>query len=250
MTRRTTLLAKRPTGGGPTDTDLKAGSTGGYAAPEKPTVAVAAPRRRSPNRLWLVAGATLTLLSALGASTLYATATSRVEVIAAAADIELGDPLNADDLVVVEVLPETAATALTLADYLEAPDRYLGRELARSLEAGAILQREALFVEVVEDPYVVIGADLSPGQYPMPGLTPGDRVSVIVLATTDDRDELRAEEFTHADVVDVATLKSVGDADIFISLEVRQSEAPAVSAALAQERVRLALIDDLSGVDR
>ncbi|MEM7340406.1 MAG: SAF domain-containing protein [Actinomycetota bacterium] len=207
-------------------------------------VGVTAPARRSPNRLWLVTGLLIVLITGVLSFVLFSTTTDRVSVLAAGRSIEVGERLDRSNVVVVDVLPGTAATAIRLDQYLEDPDLVLGQEVQHRVESGAIIQPASLFAEQVEDEPMILGARLAPGQYPLPQLTSGDRVAVIILETLDDDSfSVRAEQFTEAVVVDISSLGSGANSEVFVSFEVGSSEAAVISGALAQSRVRLGLVE-------
>jgi hypothetical protein len=134
------------------------------------------PRRVRPPRwldLRLVLGVLLVLGSVLLGARIVSAADATVPVWAAATDLAPGTELDADDLTVVNVRLDEAATL-----YLSAGTRPEGEVLGRAVREGELLPFSAL-----EEPAEHVQLPLPvPAGYVPPGLKGGDLIDVYAVA--------------------------------------------------------------------
>ena len=85
----------------------------------------------------------------------------------------------------------------------------------------------------------VVGLNLSPGEYPVDGMTPGVAVAVVRAPKTGPGEVL----IERAEIYAVASAPTgSGSSDVFVSLTVDQTAVAAVSAAASAGEVRLAVV--------
>ena len=85
----------------------------------------------------------------------------------------------------------------------------------------------------------VVGLNLSPGEYPVDGMTPGVAVAVVRAPKTGPGEML----IERAEICAVASAPTgSGSSDVFVSLTVDQTAVAAVSAAASAGEVRLAVV--------
>lgn len=193
--------------------------------------------RRRP--WWMAMGLALVLVSGLIGTMVVARVADREPVLALAQPIERGEALTASHLRVVEV----AADDLELVP-AERRDALMGLVAAGPLPAGTILvQGHFTDGPIVAPGSKVVGLALEPGAYPVRGLRPGDRVTVVRtpprVAATDATEPARAL----ASGVEVFAVEPLSDATkaLMVSVAVPQEVAAEVAGAAAQDRIRLVL---------
>ena len=132
------------------------------------------PRRRRP-ALW-TAGAALVAAGALAAAALVGRAGDRLDVLAVARTVPVGQAITADDLAVARVAADPALQPLSAGQR----DRVVGLIAAVELRPGSLLTAgEVTDVAVPGPGQQVVGVSAGSGQLPARGLRPGDRVVLV-----------------------------------------------------------------------
>lgn len=146
----------------------------------------AALRRRRRPGLW-AAGAALVALGGLAASGLVTRAGDRVEVLAVARTVPVGQTINAADVTVARVPADPVLAPVPAAQR----DRVVGRVAAVELRPGTLLTADEVTDTAVPGAgEQLVGVAARPGQLPARGLRPGDQV----LAVPVPGDQARADE--------------------------------------------------------
>ena len=219
------------------DSGLRPSPNGNGKAP----VGVPLSPRRPRNTLWIIAGVVLVVISGLAAATIARSLSNRVDVLVASRTIAEGEVINDADLR-TESIAATGVRAISPSERVD----LVGQVATGPIGEGSIVHPSQFIEGNAEDqPQVIVGAALDPGQYPLVGLRPGDVVKVIEVsgpnaAFTDTASGPR--EITEGTVVEVNRLVR---ADTFlVSIRVNEAIATPISERAQQGRIRLALIDD------
>jgi hypothetical protein len=186
-------------------------------------------------------GALLALLGAWAGMILVATAGGREEMLALAADVGRGEPIERDDLKVVRVAADTGVATVPAGDM----DEIVGKLAATDLPSGSLLSRDQVLAEgerVVTTDEAVVGARLGPGAAPRGEVAPGTWVLVVVDPPAADGEGAAPTEVTGwlRDIGDPAENTGAREA----SLVVPASSAATVAAAAADERIAVVTIGD------
>ncbi len=195
-------------------------------------------RRRRP--LLVVVGLVLAASAAALVAALLSAATATTLVWATAADVSRGHPVDAEELVAVEV--SASAAERLVAATTESRDELIGRVWAVDLPAGELLSR-ALVTErlVVTDGQALVGLQLAPGEFPVAGLRPGDVVMVVQAAGQQGESPRVLVE--SAIVESVAVLGDQGEASArLVTLSVPAEAAAAVANAGSAGRALIAVV--------
>lgn len=131
-------------------------------------------RHRNPG--WLLAGVLLVLVSAIGGVLLFASADDRHAVLVAAADIEVGQPVQRSHLRVVQM--SSAADVATLGT--DDAAALIGQIPIGRIPAGTVLN-SSMFdsSSPLGADEMVFGAALDPGEAPLSGVTVGTSVRLL-----------------------------------------------------------------------
>jgi hypothetical protein len=144
--------------------------------PEQPA---ATPRRRRPRGLW-VTGLVLVAVGGLATATVVARAGDRVEVLAVAREIPVGQTIAAADLTVARIAADPALRPIPATDR----PAIVGHVAAVDLRPGSLLTAASVTDVAVPGPgEQLIGVPTGPGQRPARGLRPGDRVRLVSAPT-------------------------------------------------------------------
>ena len=115
------------------------------------------------------------------------------------------------------------------------------------MEAGTLVTRS----QFADGPTVaaglsVLGLALDPGEYPTATVRPGDRVVVIRTPATTPLDREDNEPTVLAESAEVFAITVLSETahTVMISIVVPEEAVPAIAAAAAQGRVRLALVGE------
>lgn len=199
---------------------------------------VAVRRRRRPG-LW-AAGAALVAVGGLGAGALVGQAGDRVEVLAVARPVAVGQLIGADDLAVARVAADPALHPVPAS----ARGQVVGRVAAVELRPGMLLTSEEVTdTSVPAAGQQVVGVAVRPGQLPARGVRPGDEVLLVPVPG----DQTRAGDTAGvagepipARVVQAgpADVEGVSTVDVLVSAAV----GPQVAALASTGRVAVVLL--------
>lgn len=145
---------------------------------DAPLVPLQAPKRRSAARI--VAGVGLLALSALvGAYAFVAISPETTTVMVAAGELEVGEPITAGDLRVVEIGSADGLDAVSPDDQ----GVLIGLTARSPIPDGTVLNL-GFFVtaeEAIPEGKAIVGAVLSPGSAPLERLRIGDPVGLVAV---------------------------------------------------------------------
>ena len=191
-----------------------------------------APARRRFHVPTLLTGVLLVVGCALAFGVLAQQLTDTRAVLVLARPVARGAVLSDADLGVAQVPGDTAVHVLPAEDR----DRLLGRSLLLSLPAGTAVTTDLMAAGTIDigPTSRTVGLLLEPGGYPTSSLAPGDTVSVVDTSGAGDVLDDRAVVLSTEAPVD-------GGATRLVSIVVDARSAAAITAAAAQDRVRLLL---------
>ena len=190
------------------------------------------PARRRFHVPSLLTGVLLVVGCALAFGVLAQNLTDTRAVLVLARPVARGTVLSDADLAVAHLPADTAVRVVRADDR----QRLLGRTLLLSLPAGTTLTAELVTAGAVDigPTSRTVGLLLEPGGYPTSSLAPGDIVSVVDTGGAGDVLD------DHAVVLSTETTVD-GAATRLVSIVVDARSAAAITAAAAQDRVRLLL---------
>ncbi len=209
---------------------------------QRPVGVPTAPRRPR-NKLWMVAGAVLVLLSGLSALVIAQSLSSRVDVLVATRDIARGQVITDDDLSTASISATSGVKAIDPGRRGE----IVGQIATGPIGPGTILHPSQFVDGAAGDgEKVIVGAALEPGQFPRFGLNPGDEVVLMEVssrtATAGDGLAAGPRELGRGEVVEVVELT---DPDkLLVTLRVNAALAVSISERAEQGRLRLGLVDN------
>lgn len=209
------------------------------AAPSKVGLPTSPPKAR--NTTWIVVGLVLVVVAGIAASSLWRGLSDRVEVLVAVDLIETGQIITEADLTTASIAADDGVRAIS-PDRL---DELIGMEASGPIGAQAIVHPAQFVVnETREEPTVIVGAALDPGQYPIVGLLPGDRVRIIEVTSPNaliGEDDAEPREITIGEVVEVIGLQQSDR--YLVSIRINESASLLISERVQQGRISLALLD-------
>ncbi len=189
------------------------------------------PARRRLHVPTLLAGVLLVVGCALAFGVLAQRLAHQRPVLVMARPVARGALLADADVAVAQVSADAGVRLMDADDR----QRLLGRTLLLSLPAGAPLTEDLVGPGAVDvGPTArTVGLALEPGEYPVSSLAPGDSVSIVATAgngrVLDDGIVLAVEP-----TID-------GSATLLVSVVVDASTAERITAAAAQDQIRLVL---------
>lgn len=199
----------------------------------------AAVRRRRRPRLWAT-GVALVAVGGLGAAALVGQAGDRVEVLAVARPVPVGQLIAAEDLAVARVAADPALHPVPVSQR----SQIVGRAAAVELRPGTLLTSE----EITDAPVPatgeqLVGVAVRPGQLPARGVRPGDEVLLVPVPG----DQSRADDATAAagDPIPARVVQTGSpDVDGVSTMDVVVSTAvgPRVAALASTGRVAVVLL--------
>lgn len=228
----------------------------GAAAPGGPDRAPRAPSGPTSQRRWSLALVSIlvTVGSALTFAVLWVNAGGRQPMLAMARAVPAGQLIEADDLAVVQVSADPGLRPVPAAQRAAV----IGQSAATDLVPGALLtQGQWGDASLLAEGDVVVGVPVPREQLPSGRLQPGDKVLVVLNASSSDpvdagggggrpsgsvapgslgRVLAEARVFASDELVDGATA--------VLSLAVPRDSAPDVAGASAEGRVSLVLVPD------
>lgn len=214
---------------------------GAAGAPSTEPPGIPYARGRDRNTPWIVFGVLLATLGGLGAFLVATNLADRVDVVVAARDINAGEPLAADDLMTVSIAGGDGAQAIAGNRIPE----FVGAVSRSDLAAGAILHPDQLVDagELVERT-VIVGAELTPGQYPLPTLAAGQVVQMVEVTGEASFDDAGGGGAVLGEATIVAARVLNNPDNLIVSFRMVESLAPLTSERAQQGRLRLVVIDD------
>jgi len=190
------------------------------------------PTRRIPE---VLVGTLLVALFALVGAWFHSTATAKVGYLAVRRDVARGQVIEQADLTVHELTTDAPIRAARGSE----AGRIVGKVATIDLAIGTLISADLVAdTSGIPTGSGVVGLDLAPGEYPTPSLRPGDRVRVVVLAAGGGAADPDAVAVVAEDV-EVVEVIDVGGRGRFVSLTMATDLADRVTAAHAQDRVRL-----------
>ena len=195
-------------------------------------------RRRRP--LLVVVGLALAASAAALVAALLGAASATTLVWATASDVSRGHPVEAEQLVAIEV-STSAADRLAKAT-TESRDELIGQVWAVDLPAGELLS-PALVSErlAVAEGQALVGLRLDPGAFPVAGVRPGDVVMVVEAAVQPGEEPRVLVDSATVESVAVLGEQGVGSARL-ITLAVPAETAAAVTNAGSAGRASIAVV--------
>lgn len=191
-------------------------------------------RPGSRRRARIAGGAALAAVAIGGNVLAYASLDDRTEVLQVVADVRAGEIVTAERLRVVAVDVDPSVPVVPAADLAVVAEQHARVHLASgSLLSPVLLQPSPL----VADGTAVVGIELRPTRVP-DGLR--ERSRLLVIATSEDGDELSAEARAVTRPAEADGVSGV----VTMSVEVADADAPRVAAA---DEIRVILLDP--GVD-
>ena len=200
---------------------------------------VACPGRAGGGGVRLAAGTLLAVVvGALVLAVGWVRAGTREPVLALARPVAAGQVITRSDLRVVRVSAPGPAALVPAARLAQVA----GRAAAASLPAGSLLAPGDIGGPSPGCGQAWLGVAVRPGRYP-PGLSPGQRVAVLVVPAS-GRGGLPAARLAGRGIVlSVTAARSPGGTgETLVELEVPQAAGPRVAAASAAGQVTLAAI--------
>jgi hypothetical protein len=174
----------------------------------------------------------LVAFSALVAVVLFSGASAREPVLALANQVNRGQVVAMEDLMVVYVASDDPIATLSS----EEASSLVGLTAVADLPAGTIVTSAHLASRnLIGEGEGVVGMALAPGEYPTLSLAPGDRVEIVVTDGTGG-----GRVIASADVFDVTELGVQGER--FVSLRLPADLTAGVAAAVEAGQVRLVLV--------
>ncbi len=196
------------------------------------------PQRRK-QMPWAVLGVLLVSASILGFFVWSQQQAERTPVLVAANDIDAGAMIERSDLRVVSIGSDPGVVLLAQGQQ----DLVVGQIARGPIPAGTPLSR-LLVVETDAVPVgmAVVGAPLSPGEYPTSALRAGDQVEMVTVVARSGAADQAIEVIGVATVWTIEDLLSGGEPRLFISLLVEEHQSAVVANAVSQDQLRLVLV--------
>lgn len=181
----------------------------------------------------LAIGLLVTIGFALGAVVWQLSSTERVPAVVVAASVDRGDTIAAADLRVAYVSDSAGVARLDPSQ----SEAIVGQVALVDLRPGTMVTPDLVAGQVqLDDGAGIAGLSLEPGQYPISGLSPGDRVNVVVGpgdGNAEGASPILAER------AQVYGIEELDDGRLLISLKSSEKNANAIAAISAPERFRL-----------
>lgn len=210
-------------------------------APRLEAGRVARARHRNPT--WLVAGALLVVVSALGGVLLFSANDDRIEVLVAAAELQPGVPVEPTDLRIARVAVGDGVATVDPDD----AGQLAGRQPVGRVPAGTLLS-PGMFVDEVAlgAGEVVVGAALDPGEAPLSGLQVGSAVELVAI----ELGEEQGQETAAADDAAVTPIgrgtvwavEPIATGQLWVSVRLDRDVGLEASLASARDALRIVLI--------
>jgi hypothetical protein len=202
-------------------------------------------RHRNPG--WLLAGVLLVLVSAIGGVLLFASADERHGVLVAAADIDVGQPLQRSHLRVVQMSSATGVATLGTGDAAA----LIGQIPVGRIPAGTVLNASMFnSSSPLGADEMVFGAALDPGEAPTSAVTVGSAVRLLAAPRAVAGAERDAAASPPAAVVIgdgvVWDHEALGSGKLWLSVRTTVDVGLVASKAAQDDELRVVIIGDLS----
>ncbi len=210
-----------------------------HDAQRQPDLPVSTGTKKRSGRSWSVPVllVLVTLIGALGGAVVVARAGDRVDVLAVARDVPVGQKVTAQDMKVVSFADDPGLSPIPAGQR----SSVVGQRAAVALHPGELLTRSQLSARGgLGDTEQVVGVELKRGFVPRDELRPGDKVAAVVLpAQGADTGSTGSE----APETVEATVKSVGTPDstgaLVVNLVVAPADGPLLATKAAAKQIAL-----------
>ncbi|MFC5220041.1 SAF domain-containing protein [Streptomyces coerulescens] len=210
----------------------------------QPDLPVSTGTKKRSGRSWSVPVllVLVTLIGALGGAVVVTRAGDRVDVLAVARDVPVGQQVTAQDVRVVSFADDPGLSPIRANER----SSVVGQRAAVDLHPGELLTRSQLSARGgLGDTEQVVGVELKRGFVPRNELRPGDKVAAVVLpaqgADTGSTDSGSAGSETPQTIE--ATVKSVGTPDstgaLVVNLVVDPADGPLLATKAAAKQIAL-----------
>lgn len=188
---------------------------------------------------WAVLGVLLVAGAILSFAMWSRQQAERIPVLVAANDIDAGATIQREDLKLVSIGSDPGVVLLEQGQQ----DLVVGQIALGPIPSGTPLNT-LLVVETdaVPEGQAVVGAPLSPGEYPTSALRAGDRVEMVEVVPRSDAGEQVVEVMGIGTVWTIEELAGGAEQRLFISLLVEEEISADVANAISQDQFRLVLV--------
>jgi hypothetical protein len=184
-------------------------------------------------------GLLVTLGFALAALLVHLGSVSRVPALAVAGDVDRGDVITESDVSVIHIATEGGVTHLGQADI----GRVVGQTALVDLRAGTLLTADVVADGAgLDEGQGIVGMLLDPGQYPVSGITAGDRVHVVRSASEVPEAESESGDPVIARGATVSAVEELSGDQRLVTIVADEADAAAVAAAAGSESLRLVMV--------
>ncbi|MEU9286431.1 SAF domain-containing protein [Streptomyces sp. NPDC048275] len=184
----------------------------------------------------------VTLIGALGGAVVVARAGDRVDVLAVARDVPVGQKVTTQDVKVVSFADDPGLSPIPAAQRASV----VGQRAAVDLHPGELLTRAQLSARGgLGDTEQVVGVELKRGFVPRDELRPGDKVAAVVLPAQGADTGATGSGSTGSEAAETieATVKSVGTPDstgaMVVNLAVAPADGPLLATKAAAKQIAL-----------
>ncbi|MFE7037622.1 SAF domain-containing protein [Streptomyces sp. NPDC057621] len=184
----------------------------------------------------------VTLIGALGGAVVVARAGNRVDVLAVARDVPVGQQVTARDVKVVSFADDPGLSPIPATQRASV----VGQRAAVDLHPGELFTRPQLRARGgLGDTDQVVGVELKRGFVPRDELRPGDKVAAVVLPAQGTDTGSTGSGVTGSEAPDTidATVKSVGTPDstgaLVVNLVVAPADGPLLATNAAAKQIAL-----------
>lgn len=193
----------------------------------------------------IAGGILVVAVCAIAALLWQLSATDERQVLSLRNPIERGHTLTAADLQIVGIGGDDPIATLSQAQAAQV----IGRVARTALPAGAVITGEQFSDgSLIGDGEGVVGLSLEPGQFPSLALSTGDHVAVVLTPAPGDTEAFTSPDFTADVLVADATVVEVSQVgvqgNVFVAVQVTETDAARVAAAGSAGRVRLIQIGE------
>ncbi|MFJ9855321.1 SAF domain-containing protein [Streptomyces sp. NPDC101150] len=204
--------------------------------PETPIGAGPVPRRRK--RSMLVLGVLVTLVGVLGTSMLVRSAGDRVDVLAVARDVPVGQEITVEDLTTAALPNDPALTPVKASE----KSSVIGRRATAPLHRGELLaDSQFRGGKVLPDGQELVALEVQRGAAPVDALAPGDQVKIVSTPGKDEQitKNASAPQEIEAKIVKVGAPNASGA--VVVQVSVAGTDSSLLAARAATGRVAIVL---------